>query len=115
MESKNKTVLMSVIDGVLEEIVWVGKSGAAISLKEAIAANMKGADSADIGSLSRDDLIGAYTAFQIRRQSFSESTRDMADSEIAAKIKSFVFDDTRERMALVERELSPRSQARRTA
>jgi hypothetical protein len=113
MESKNKTVLMSVIDGVLEEIVWVGKNGAAISLKEAIAANMRGVDSAGIGSLSRDDLIGAYTAFQIRRQSFSESTRDMKDSEIAGRIKSFVFDDTRDRMGRLERELGPRSQARK--
>ena len=41
MESKNKTVLMTIIDTILEETVWVNKSGETVSLKDAIARNIK--------------------------------------------------------------------------
>ena len=34
MESKNKTVLMTVIDTILEEVVWVNQNGETISLKD---------------------------------------------------------------------------------
>jgi hypothetical protein len=115
MESKNKTVLMSVIDSVLEEIVWVGKQGEAISLKEAIAKNMKKGASAGIESLSRDDLVGAMTSFQIRRQSFSENTKDMRNEDIAKMLKVFIFDETRSQMDRLERELGLEAKARKLA
>ena len=105
MESKNKTVLMTVIDSVIEEIVWVNRTGEAVSLKEAVSRNVKGGKSAGIESLVREDLIGALTAFQIRRQSFSENTKDMNDAEIAKMVKSFIFEETREQMDRIEREL----------
>lgn len=109
MESKNKTMLMTVIDSVLEEIVWVNKQGEAISLKESVARNIQDGKSAGIEGLGREDLIGAFTAFQIRRQSFSENTKGMSDAEIARMLKLFVFDDTREQMSRLERELGVQS------
>lgn len=102
MESKNKTVLMAIIDSVLENTVWVNKSGENISLKDAIAKNTTGR----IENLDRNDLLGAYTSFQIKRQSFAENTRDMSNTDLANKIKSFIFDETRDQMLMVERELN---------
>jgi hypothetical protein len=111
MESKNKTVLMAVIDGILEEVVWVSKGGEAVSLKEAIARNMRGGKSAGVESLAREDLIGALTSFQIRRQSFSENTKAMDDAQIAEVLKAFIFDEAKSQIAAVERELGISGQA----
>lgn len=115
MESKNKTVLMTVIDTILEETVWVNKSGETVSLKDAIAKNIKAGKSSNIDGLERSDLLGAYTSFQIKRQSFAENTRDMSDKELADKIKLFIFEDTREQMLLLERELNLSEAERKTA
>ncbi len=115
MESKNKTVLMTIIDTILEETVWVNKSGETISLKDALAKNIKMGNVGNIDGLDRSDLIGAYTSFQIKRQSFAENTRDMSDKEIADKIKLFIFEDTREQMLLLEQELGVSSQERKMA
>lgn len=115
MESKNKTVLMTVIDTILEETVWVNKSGETISLKDAIAKNIKMGNAGNIESLDRSDLLGAYTSFQIKRQSFAENTRDMSNKDIADKIKLFIFEDTREQMILLDRELNISEKARKTA
>ena len=57
MESKNKTVLMTVIDTILEETVWVNKSGETISLKDAIAKNIKMGNAGNIESLDRSKPI----------------------------------------------------------
>ena len=102
MESKNKTVLMAIIDSVLENTVWVNKSGENVSLKDAIAKDATGR----IENLDRNDLLGAYTSFQIKRQSFAENTRDMNNQTLADKIKLFIFEETREQMLMVERELN---------
>ena len=115
MESKNKTVLMTVIDTILEETVWVNKSGETISLKDAIARNIKAGNNGNVDGLERSDLLGAYTSFQIKRQSFAENTRDMSDKELADKIKLFIFEDTREQMLLLERELNISNSERKTA
>ncbi len=115
MESKNKTVLMTVIDTILEETVWVNKSGETVSLKDAIARNIKSGNVGNIDSLERSDLLGAYTSFQIKRQSFAENTRDMSDKELSDKIKLFIFEDTREQMLLLERELNISEKQRKTA
>ncbi len=115
MESKNKTVLMTVIDTILEETVWVNKSGETVSLKDAIARNIKSGKNGNVESLERSDLLGAYTSFQIKRQSFAENTRDMSDKELADKIKLFIFEDTREQMLLLERELDISTSERKTA
>ncbi|MDR0367448.1 MAG: hypothetical protein LBH41_02630 [Rickettsiales bacterium] len=102
MESKNKTILMTIIDSVIEDVVWVEKGGAAISLKEAIARSIHGGAGGTLDALSRDELIGAYTAFQIRRQSFGENTKAMSDSQIADRVKVFIFDAAREQMSALE-------------
>ncbi|MBR1544769.1 MAG: hypothetical protein IJ638_02395 [Alphaproteobacteria bacterium] len=115
MESKNKTVLMTVIDTILEETVWVNKSGETISLKDAIARSIKAGKAGNVESLDRSDLLGAYTSFQIKRQSFAENTKNMTDKELADKIKLFIFEDTREQMILLERELELSSKERKTA
>ncbi len=115
MESKNKTVLMTVIDTILEETVWVNKSGETVSLKDAIAKSIKSGNTGNIDSLERSDLLGAYTSFQIKRQSFAENTRDMSDRELSDKIKLFIFEDTREQMLLLERELNISEKERKTA
>ena len=75
MESKNKTVLMTVIDTILEEVVWVNQNGETISLKDALAKNIHAGKLGNIEALDRSDLIGAYTSFQIKRQSFAENTK----------------------------------------
>ncbi|MCR5506973.1 MAG: hypothetical protein K6F04_03950 [bacterium] len=115
MESKNKTVLMTVIDTILEETVWVNKSGETISLKDAIARNIKAGKTGNVEGLDRSDLLGAYTSFQIKRQSFAENTKNMSDKELADKIKLFIFEDTREQMILLERELDISTAERKTA
>ena len=115
MESKNKTVLMTVIDTILEETVWVNKIGETVSLKDAIAKNIKAGKTGNIDSLERTDLLGAYTSFQIKRQSFAENVRDMSDKELSDKIKLFIFEDTREQMLLLERELEVSEEKRKTA
>jgi hypothetical protein len=115
MESKNKTVLMTVIDAILEEVVWVNKNGETISLKEALAKNIMSGKRGGIETLSRDDLIGAYTSMQIKRQSFSEQTKSMQDSEIADRLKLFIFEDSREQMLRLEAELGVAGAARKTA
>ena len=115
MESKNKTVLMTIIDTILEETVWVNKSGETVSLKDAIARSIKAGNTGNIDSLERSDLLGAYTSFQIKRQSFAENTRDMSDKELSDKIKLFIFEDTREQMLLLERELDISEKERKTA
>ncbi len=115
MESKNKTVLMTIIDTILEETVWVNKTGETISLKDALAKNIKMGNVGNIDSLDRSDLLGAYTSFQIKRQSFAENTRDMSNKEIADKIKLFIFEDTREQMLLLEKELNISEEKRKMA
>ncbi|MBR4315890.1 MAG: hypothetical protein IKP65_02825 [Alphaproteobacteria bacterium] len=115
MESKNKTVIMTVIDTIREETVWVNKSGETVSLKDAIARNIKAGGMGNVDSLERSDLLGAYTSFQIKRQSFAENTRDMSDKELSDKIKLFIFEDTREQMLLLERELNLSTSERKTA
>ena len=115
MESKNKTVLMTIIDTILEETVWVNKTGETISLKDALAKNIKMGNVGNIDSLDRSDLLGAYTSFQIKRQSFAENTRDMSNKEIADKIKLFIFEDTREQMLLLEKELNISDEKRKMA
>ena len=115
MESKNKTVLMTNIDTILEETVWVNKTGETISLKDALAKNIKMGNVGNIDSLDRSDLLGAYTSFQIKRQSFAENTRDMSNKEIADKIKLFIFEDTREQMLLLEKELNISEEKRKMA
>ncbi len=115
MESKNKTVLMTVIDTILEEVVWVNKNGETISLKDALAKNIHEGKTGNIEALDRSDLIGAYTSFQIKRQSFAENTKSMTDKEIADKIKLYIFEDTREQMILLERELNLQTKERKTA
>ena len=115
MESKNKTVLMTIIDTILEETVWVNKTGETISLKDALAKNIKMGNIGNIDSLDRSDLLGAYTSFQIKRQSFAENTRDMSNKEIADKIKLFIFEDTREQMLLLEKELNISEEKRKMA
>ena len=115
MESKNKTVLMTVIDTILEETVWVNKSGQTISLKDAISKNIRAGNTGNIDSLERSDLLGAYTSFQIKRQSFAENTRNMTDKELSDKIKLFIFEDTREQMLLLEKELNLSEKSRKTA
>ena len=69
----------------------------------------------NVDSLERSDLLGAYTSFQIKRQSFAENTRDMSDKELSDKIKLFIFEDTREQMLLLERELNLSTSERKTA
>ena len=115
MSSKNKTVLMTIIDTILEETVWVNKTGETISLKDALAKNIKMGNVGNIDSLDRSDLLGAYTSFQIKRQSFAENTRDMSNKEIADKIKLFIFEDTREQMLLLEKELNISEEKRKMA
>ncbi len=115
MESKNKTVLMTVIDTILEEIVWVNKNGETISLKDALAKNIHEGNVGNIEALNRNDLIGAYTSFQIKRQSFAENTKNMTDKEIADKIKLYIFEDTREQMILLEKELDVKTKERKSA
>ena len=115
MESKNKTILMTVIDTILEETVWVNKSGETVSLKDAISKNIKSGNTGNIDKLERSDLLGAYTSFQIKRQSFAENTRDMSDKELAEKIKLYIFEDTREQMLLLEKELKLSEKSRKTA
>ncbi len=114
MESKNKTVLMTIIDAILEETVWVNKSGETVSLKDAIAKNIKQGLSGNIDTLDRNELLGAYTSFQIKKQSFAENTREMTNKEIAEKIKMFIFEDAREQMLLLEKELDVVSKKRKT-
>lgn len=115
MESKNKTILMTVIDAILEEIVWVNKSGETISLKDALAKNIHEGKVGNIEALDRNDLIGAYTSFQIKRQSFAENTKDMSDKEISDKIKLYIFEDTREQMILLDKELGLEEKTRKMA
>ncbi len=115
MESKNKTILMTVIDAILEEIVWVNKSGETISLKDALAKNIHEGKVGNIEALDRNDLIGAYTSFQIKRQSFAENTKDMSNKEISDKIKLYIFEDTREQMLLLDKELGVENKTRKMA
>lgn len=92
MESKNKTILMTLIDAALEEITWVQPNGESISLKGAIAKSIKMGRDGRIESLSRDDLLGADTARRIETQDFAGNSRDMKTQDIAEKIKEFVLD-----------------------
>ena len=115
MESKNKTVLMTVIDTILEEVVWVNQNGETISLKDALAKNIHAGKLGNIEALDRSDLIGAYTSFQIKRQSFAENTKSMTDKEISDKIKLYIFEDTREQMILLEKELGLKTTERKFA
>ncbi|MDR1009041.1 MAG: hypothetical protein LBL52_02180 [Rickettsiales bacterium] len=112
MESKNKTILMTIIDSVLEEIIWVEKGGATVSLKEAIAKSIHEGASGSLESLERAELIGAYTAFQIRRQSFAENTKTMTDSQIAERIKLFIFEAAHEQMSALEAEVGASSESK---
>lgn len=115
MESKNKTVLMTVIDTILEEIVWVNKKGETVSLKDSLAKNIHEGKVGNIEALERSDLIGAYTSFQIKKQSFAENTKSMEDKEISDKIKLCIFEDTREQMLRLESELGIQTKVRKTA
>ncbi|MDR3126369.1 MAG: hypothetical protein LBT92_01930 [Rickettsiales bacterium] len=105
MESKNKTILSSIIDGILEDTVWVNASGETVSLKEAIARNIHIGRGAELVALDRRDLLGAYTSFQIKRQSFGTSTRDMTEADLAAGIKSFIFEEAHGQMVSLEAEV----------
>lgn len=101
MESKNKTVIMAIIDGILENTIWLDKMGQNISLKEALSKNAGGS----VNNLSRDDLLGAHTSFQIRRQTFAENAHNMDDKQIADRIKLFIFEEAHEQMERVNQEL----------
>ncbi|MCL2439104.1 MAG: hypothetical protein FWD15_01175 [Alphaproteobacteria bacterium] len=106
METKNKTVLMTVIDDILGDIMWAERNGMLISLKEAIARSIAGGSNGNIEALSRDELIGAYTAFQIRKQQFTNNTKEMTNAKIAECLKLFIFDTAREQMAALEESVS---------
>jgi len=113
MESKNKTILASIIDGVLEETVWVNSAGETVSLKEMIAKNIHIGRGANLDDLDRRDLLGAYTSFQIKRQSFGESTRDMSSHDLAAGIKGFIFEEAHATMRSLESEVGQMSEGQR--
>ena len=115
MESKNKTIMMTIIDSVLEETIWVERGGGAISLKEAIARAIKNGAEGGLDSLSRDELVGAYTAFQIRRQSFGENTKDMTNAKIAERVKAFIFEAAHEQMTALEAEVGASEEMARRA
>ena len=99
METKNKTVVMAVIDYALESVVWVGNNGRETSLKDAIAKC-----GGSIESLSRDELLGAFASLQIRRQEFSQNSRGMNNEQLADKIKSFVLADAHEQLSQIAAE-----------
>ncbi len=101
MKSKNQTVIMSIIEGILEDTIWVNRQGSTISLKDALMANIgQGLDSG-LENLNREDLSGAYTSFQIKRQMFAENITNMTNKEIADKIKLFIFEETHNQMKRV--------------
>ena len=52
---------------------------------------------------------------QIKRQSFAENTKSMTDKEISDKIKLYIFEDTREQMILLEKELGLKTKERKFA
>ena len=105
MESKNKTVIMAIIDGILENLIWVNRVGQTVSLKDVISKSGQLTNGSMVDNLSRDDLLGAYTAYQIRRQTFAENAYNMSDKEIADKVKLFIFEEAHEQMSMVNREL----------
>ena len=101
MKSKNQTVIMSIIDGVLQDTIWVNKQGKTTSLKEVLVANIGERFDSGLENLNRDDLSGAYTSFQIKRQMFAESITNMTNKEIADRIKLFIFEETHNQMKRV--------------
>ena len=102
MESKNKTVLMAIIDSILEHTTWVNALGEDVSLKDSLGKSTTGR----IEDLAKDDLVGAYTSFQVKKQSFSENIKDKSIKELSDDIKLFIFNETREQMLMLERELN---------
>ena len=111
MKSKNQTVIMSIIEGVLEDTIWVNKQGITTSLKEVLVKNIgQGLDA------GLENLTGAYTSFQIKRQMFAESITNMTNKEIADKIKLFIFEETHNQMKRVNEYLGlDRDLVRKTA
>lgn len=117
MESKNKAVIKSLIAGILEDTFWVDQMGVTISLKDAINKNIKLGKGGDIDTLDRNDLLGAYTAFQIRRQVFSENAHGMNNMDLVNRIKLFIFEEATEQMECVNEELgiNKKTNIRKTA
>ena len=107
METKNKTVVMAVLDFALESVVWVDKNGREISLKDAIMGG------GSIESLNRDELLGAFASCQIRRQEFEENSRAMTNEQLAEKIKSFVLADAHDQLSSITAEASRTESIRR--
>lgn len=103
--SKNATILMTVIDSVVEGIIWVDKDEKTMTLKEALFDNIRHGRTMAIESLDRNALIGAYTSCQIQNQSFDESTKDLTDAQIAERIKLYINEETQRQMSLIEKEL----------
>jgi len=99
METKNKTVVMAVLDYALESVVWVDKSGRETSLKDAITAG-----GGSIEALGRDELLGAFASCQIRRQEFGDNSRSMTNEQLAERIKSFVLADAHEQLSAIAAE-----------
>ena len=101
MKSKNQTVIMSIIEGILQDTIWVNKQGKTTSLKDVFVANIGQGVDVGLENLDRDDLSGAYTSFQIKRQMFAESITNMTNKEIADRIKLFIFEETHNQMKRV--------------
>ena len=102
MESKNKTVLMAIIDSILEHTTWVNALGEDVSLKDSLGKSTTGR----IEDLAKDDLVGAYTSFQVKKQSFSKNPKEMDTKDLSNEIKIFIFEETKAQMLMLERELN---------
>ena len=101
MKSKNQTIIMSIIEGILEDTIWVNKKGATISLKDVLVSNIGKGLNSELENLTREDLSGAYTSFQIKRQMFAENITGMTNKEIADRIKLFIFEETHNQLKRV--------------
>ena len=88
--AENIKKIMTALDNVLNQTVWVNSERQIVSLAEELHVGA-GGQPRTIEDLSRGSLIGALVSLQIRADDFSVSAESLDGVELAAKVKSMVF------------------------
>ncbi|MDR2685654.1 MAG: hypothetical protein LBB23_02665 [Rickettsiales bacterium] len=79
--------IMAALDQVLDNVAWVDSDGRLDSLKN----QLQSGKVESLDNLSRDALVGAYVALQIKRNDFEPLVETLDDESLAMRVKAMVF------------------------
>lgn len=87
--------IIQIIDKILEGVVWVNKDAKLVSLKQALHQANPDGSAKNIENLPIEDLIGAFTCIQIRRELFNENATSYKKEKLVERIKDLIFEEAK--------------------